>query len=827
MKENIQIIKDISILYELSLAVGASIETKKNCEEFIKVLIGRKEYSFVSVWAKNLPSLSETADSSNFNLLFAHPAIRVREKTLPEHNFICDKLQNKSFFSISSEAEDFEEVVHEKRIEGGAFAVFRLGNFGFMKVYHAFRKEAFSHIEMSQLRNVINKFAVSLEGCFAYEQQELNKRKLFENEHKLRQVIDTSLDAVIIINRRGVIREWSRQAEVIFGYSQAEIVGKVITDALITSDYHIFYEQAAVEFDKTGTNRFLNKLLEMKALRKNQEEFPVEMSISHIKLIGKDHFSIFLRDITKRKDSENELIRAKQAAEKARLAEQQFLANMSHEIRTPMNAVIGMSHLLYQSNLTDIQKDYVDSLMFSADSLMGIINNILDLSKIEAGELEFESKNFNLFELLKSLQTTFQYKVKEKPISVAFSLDYNVDNQIVGDSTRLNQILTNLLGNSAKFTHQGTVGIDAKVVKNTSDAYLIQFTVHDTGIGIPPEKLSVIFQSFKQVDDQITRKYGGTGLGLAIVKELIERQGGSIEVKSSVGEGTEFCFTLLFEKSPLKASRTTKTELTIGTSFSLSDIRVLVVEDNFMNQKLVTKILDIWNANYELAKNGLEAVKMSKKGYYHLILMDIHMPEMDGCGATIEIRKDPSNPNYKTPIIALTAAALLDEKRRVFDAGMNDFLTKPFLPKMLQGIFEKWLDLDLIQQKGKSINSAQHIEESIQSEFRYLYEFSDGDLDFIRDILETFLEQTPKQLMEIEEACEALDKDEVYKIAHRMKPSFMMIGMAELEDLAQTIEQMAKASIFEREKVKQHILTMKRKILDRLPHLKQKLGLLD
>ncbi|MFK7905999.1 MAG: ATP-binding protein [Chitinophagales bacterium] len=825
MNTNIQIIKDISILYELSLAVGSSVETKKNCEGFVNVLIARKEYSFVSVWVKDSPSFEKTSSENTFNLLFAHPAIRVDKTELEEDNLIWEGLQNKDFFSVSTKAENFGDFVQEKRVQGGAFAFFRLGDFGFLKVYHAFRTEAFSYTEMSQLRNVVNKFAVSLEGCFAYERQQLTKRKLSENENTLRQVIDTSLDAVMIIDGVGRIKEWSKQAENIFGYSKSEILGKTLINTVITPSFRFYYKRAFTQFNETGSNDFFDKLLVLTALRKNLEEFPIEMSVSHIKINEEDFFSIFLRDITQRKQAENELIQAKQTAEKARLAEQQFLANMSHEIRTPMNAVIGMSHLLYQSNLTDNQKDYVDSLMFSADSLMAIINNILDLSKIGAGELEFESKTFNLFELLKSLQATFQYKVKEKPISVAFSMDYKIENQIVGDPTRLNQILTNLLGNSAKFTQQGTVGIDARLQDETEEAYSIRFTVHDTGIGIPPKKLPIIFQSFKQVDDQITRKYGGTGLGLAIVKELVERQGGEIEVKSEEGKGTEFYFTLSFGKSSLKASRTLKTEVKMESLFSLEEVRVLVVEDNDMNQKLVTKILEIWNANYDLAVNGLEAVRMSKNSAYHLVLMDVHMPEMDGCAATIEIRKDPTNPNFKTPIIALTAAALLDEKRRVFDAGMNDFLTKPFSPKMLQGIFEKWLDLKLIRQTNEI--ETPNVEGSIQSEFRYLYEFSDGDLDFIQDMLETFLEQTPKQLDEIESACERLDAESVYKIAHRIKPSFMMIGLTDLEDLAQTIEQMAKASSFEREKVKQHILTIKKAVLNYMPDLKQKLRLFD
>ncbi|MEZ4883675.1 MAG: ATP-binding protein [Chitinophagales bacterium] len=817
-------------LYELSLAVGGSIETQKNCEEFVKALVTQKGYSFVSIWARNIPSVEfkeERCSEKKFDLLFAYPAAKVRDIKLTNINHICHQLQTKNFFSVSSSShsEDFNAYIHEKEVKSGTYSFFRLGNFGFLKAYTANRQKPYDSTELSQLQNVMNKFAVSVEGCFAYERERFNKMKLVEKESKLRQVIDTSLDAVVIIDEKEKIIEWSRQAETIFGYTKGEVFGKRVVDFIIAPTYRQYYQRAADQFVKNETNTYFDKFLELTALRKNQVEFPIEMTVSHIKINGKDSFSMFFRDITNRKKDENELIRAKHEAEKARLAERQFLANMSHEIRTPMNAVIGMSHLLYQSNLTEVQKDYVDSLMFSADSLMAIINNILDLSKIEAGELEFESSSFNLFELLKSLQSSFQYKVKEKPISVAFSLDYKIENQIIGDPTRLNQILINLLGNSAKFTPQGSIGIDVRLLEETHDTYLIQFNVHDTGIGIPLEKLPLIFKSFKQVDNQVTRKYGGTGLGLSIVKELVERQGGNIEVKSKEGEGTEFCFRLLFGKDGKKGLRNLKTELKMETSFSLEKVRVLVVEDNDMNQKLITKILKIWNANFDLAVNGLEAVEMAKKSAYQLILMDIHMPEMDGCAATLEIRKNPENPNIKTPIIALTAAALLDEKRRVFDAGMDDFLTKPFSPKMLQGIFEKWLDLSFIQQINGVESIAEDTNKSIKDTFRYLYEFSDGDLDFIQDMLETFLEQTPKQMDELSDACEDLNHEKVYKIAHRIKPSFMMIGLTELEELAQTVEQMAKASTFEREKVSDYILIMKKEVFNYLPELKQKLTL--
>lgn len=930
--KNTKIIQDISLLYELSLSVGNSLDVEQNCKQFLNLLIARKNLNFASVWIKN---------DDQINLIYGTPRNIIEQQTIDLDHYIWEKLGTRKQLLINAEHPNFGKCVQEKNINTGAFGIFKLADIGFLKLYKSDLKGNEAE-EASQLVNVINKFSLLLKGCISHEKlkeeqeqrlfiqqalqasqqkhrfvvqnlsegilltnlegritfankrieeltgysndeligniayellvspdqsdivkkniqerkegesndyivehihksgakwmgrikaspyrnsqgviigtmgaitditaQQLAEIKVRESELMLRKIIDASLDAVINIDSDGNVIAWSDQATKIFGYTREETLGKKMGDFIVPPQHREAHERGMKHFLLTEEGPVINNRIEITGFDKNGREFPIELSISPIKMRGKYFFSGFIRDITERKKAEQELISAKQAAEQAQLAEQQFLANMSHEIRTPMNAVIGMTHLLYETNPTESQKEYLDSLRFSADSLMGIISNILDLSKIEANELEFEQRTFNLLELLKSLQQTFQFKVREKPISVVLDVDPKIKNHLIGDSVRLNQILTNLLGNASKFTNKGTIGVKAKLAVATGGQYIIQFQVHDTGIGIEEDNINKIFENFKQADVKITRKFGGTGLGLTIVKQLVELQGGSIEVESTKDKGSVFTIIL-----PFKDSGVLQTEVSIKEdsehliSEALKKINLLVVEDNPMNQKLIIKILELWDCPFEIASNGYVAIEKSKEKKFDVILMDIHMPDIDGCETTQKIRANAENPNQDTTIIALTAAALLDEKNRALEAGMDDFLTKPFSPKQLKIHLGKWLNIDTkISQPTSYSQFSQN--EIVSLDFTYLLDSCQGDHIFVKEMIEIFLQEIPIAMKQMKLEMENKNWQAIAEIAHRIKTNYMMVGLNIQKENALDIEKSIKMNDFEEEEIRSKILQLK------------------
>ncbi len=387
------------------------------------------------------------------------------------------------------------------------------------------------------------------------------------------------------------------------------------------------------------------------------------------------------RALSSQKGVSASLEKAKTTAEEAAMAKAQFLSTMSHEIRTPMNAVIGLTNLLIEDNPKKNQVENLRALKFSGENLLTLINDILDFSKIEAGKIDLEKSEFQLSVLVSGIERTLGLYAAEKEIDFVCQTDPKIPQRLLGDSTRISQVLNNLVSNAIKFTLNGSVTLTTQLVKVTPKEAVVAFAVTDTGIGIPADKLDIIFDNFSQASSDTTRKFGGTGLGLAITKKLLEMHGSQIKVESQVDRGSTFSFTLTLQRAlEVQPSTGDEDSLTDKESFAgLRGVNILVAEDNQMNVVVIRQYLKKWGIRFDIAENGRVAVEKARAQSYDLILMDLQMPEMDGFTATLNIKKFAPN----LPIIALTASAMLEVKDRVEEVGMCDYVPKPFVPSEL------------------------------------------------------------------------------------------------------------------------------------------------
>lgn len=494
--------------------------------------------------------------------------------------------------------------------------------------------------------------------------------------------------------------------------------------------------------------------------------------------LSNEGFYIIIRDITESKEAIQKLVDAKNKAENNMMVRQQFLAKISHEIRTSMSAIIGLSNLLIEKGLKGDKLEFADAIKLSADNLLVIINDILDISKIESGNLTVENVRFDFTKLMLGVKSIFQHKIESGGVKFKYDIDSKIPQYLIGDPTRLNQILLNLLSNSEKFTEQGQIALSVKLVNTSSKNVNLRFKVKDTGIGIAGKNLEKIFQEFIQESDNTSRLYGGTGLGLAIVKQLVHLQNGKIWVESSKNKGSSFFLEIEYGISEYKKT----TEELIGkdiTDSKFKSANIIMAEDYPMNRLLAKSLFKKWGLNLKIVNNGKELLKDLDTNSYDIILMDIQMPEMGGLEATKVLRKR----GVKTPVIAITAHSFKEEQLLCEEAGMNDFLSKPFEESDLKQKLVDYLNLNVDDLPNENIIPVKNVEdwELEHCNLDYIKELSGGDDSFVEDMLTIFIHEIPELLNKMILSLNSLDKQGVAKYAHRLQSSFVMIKREDIK----------------------------------------------
>lgn len=565
-------------------------------------------------------------------------------------------------------------------------------------------------------------------------------------------------------------------------YSLYESNRELVERAMKLSGEELFEKNAKL-FDEADRQRVLINSIKNAIQTISPEQ---EINDNDILRIGE----ILNNTVQERKEFEKQLEEARFKAEESLETRKLFLANISHEIRTPINAISGMSGILGDTDISETQKQYVNAIHSSTQSLMVIVNDILDMSKLESGKFSAEFIPFDLKSVIDPLYTCYHLRTDEKGIQLSVNYPKDLPKWVFGDPTRLAQILNNLISNAIKFTDKGNVSLEISF-KRVGKLIEFQFTVKDTGIGIDSEKLQSIFEFFSQEDNTITRRFGGTGLGLAISKSISELLGGEISVISEKNVGSSFTFILSMPEATQQEEEITKAQK------DLTGINVLIVEDNELNRFLALTILKKWNATIYVAENGLEAIEAVRNKPIDIVLMDIQMPVMDGVASAIAIRKELHS---NIPIVALTANALESEKEKCWQAGMNEYITKPYKPDYL---------LEKIHLLTKS-NRLEELEKNESLSLDQLNELMNGSKDQMIRMTHVFQGQIDTHFNELKLALHDNDVEQIIQITHKLKSSFKLFGLNKTGILLERLEQ--KAQTMNREDLKlqlQFILNMK------------------
>lgn len=617
-----------------------------------------------------------------------------------------------------------------------------------------------------------------------------------------RSLIEASLDPLVTISTEGKITDMNEATANITGISREKLTG---TDFF---DYFTEPQKAREVYQEVFANGSVAD--SPLTLRHKNGKLTDVLFNGSIYKDGRGNVLgvvIVARDVTDQKRIATELTEAKVAAELATAiaeeakrkaeratliaedavkAKQQFLSNMSHEIRTPMNAIIGFTKVVLKTELSEKQKEYLEAIKTSGDALIVLINDILDLAKVDAGKMTFEQTPFKLASSLSAMLHLFEPKIQEKNLTLVKEYDKNIPRVLIGDPVRLHQIIMNLVSNAVKFTSTGKITVKVRLQKEEEGKVQIEFSISDTGIGISKNKIEHIFENFQQATSGTSRLYGGTGLGLAIVKQLVEGQGGSIRVNSELGEGSVFSFSLTFQTTTREAELN---EGIVEQTSEIKNLKVLVVEDILLNQLLMKTLLDDFGFERDIAANGRIAIEKLETNTYDVILMDLQMPIMNGFETTEYIRNIMKS---SIPIIALTADVTTVDLAKCRAVGMNDYIAKPIDDRLL---YSKLVSLVKKPVARKNILEKEKIESSSLPkviELSYLNRLTKSNQAMMMELISAYLDQTPVLISAMKKGLEEHNWDLLYASAHKMIPSFSMMGMnKQLEGLAKEIQNYA------------------------------------
>ncbi len=604
---------------------------------------------------------------------------------------------------------------------------------------------------------------------------------LRRSERKYRELMEQAAEAIFVTDR-----EWRRCEDVnqaacdLLGYTREEILKLDISE--IFQPGNMAGETAKQEEGRVKSVNYTMRRFR----RKDGSYIPVELSS---RMLPDGRLQAFARDITPWLERESALQEANIKAEAASRAKSEFLANMSHEIRTPMNSVIGMARLALSREADVRQIGYLEKILMSGEHLLDIIDDILDFSKIEAGKMQIERTNFDLHSVMDNLASLMADKAAAKGLQFTMELDPALPAQIQGDPLRIRQVLLNFADNAIKFTSRGEVKVCARKDREAEGTCTVLFEVSDTGIGITPEQMAMLYQPFQQTDGSVTRKYGGTGLGLSISKRLVELMGGEIGVESEPAHGSKFWFRVkLDEGCKVEASAVEFGADRRDVQAAISNARILLAENNVFNQQVAREFLEVAGCIVQVANNGVEVLDWLQKEHFDCILMDVQMPLMDGLEATRRIRASQSF--APIPIIAVTANALEEERQRCMDAGMNDFITKPLMPETLYAVLARWLPRQAFAYSSpeRRMSAAGATAQSAALDVSVLADLVGGSRERMRQMAQKFMDCTREDMGKVAEALEKHDFQHLREMAHHIKSPAAMVGARSFAELCRKLE---------------------------------------